>query len=254
MRRIICGLVGVCLVALTAAAAFAQEKTVNIGSVYVMVPKPGMAAQFEQGRKKHMDWHRRNNDTWSWQTYQVMTGEATGTYLSVTFGHTWKDYDTWEDKLGTADAADSETNLTPYLAVSTESLWRVMTDVSNASMSGPPAKMSEVEHFMLKPGSESDFYSVIQKVNDAIAKTNWPGRATWFQLVNGGEGPHYVLVIPHDNWADMAEPTPSFDAMLEKAVGRHDADMLEHTFDKTVAREWSEMTMYRPDLSYVPTK
>ncbi|HUK23839.1 MAG TPA: hypothetical protein VLV49_04610 [Terriglobales bacterium] len=252
MRRIVSGIVGVCLLAFSV-AAFAQEKTVNVGEVYFMMPKPGMSSQFEQGRKKHMEWHRKNNDTWSWTMFQIMTGDGTGGYISSTFGHTWKDFDTWEEKLGMADAADSEINLVPYLASDTESIWRVMTEVTHPPSSTPP-KMLEVLHFMLKPGTESDFHYAISKVSEAIVKANWPNTATWYELVNGGEGPHYVLVIPHDNWADMAEPTPSFSEMLEKTLGRHEADMLMQSFDKTVAREWSEIAVYRPDLSYIAPK
>jgi hypothetical protein len=254
MRRIVSGLVaGICFLALIA-TALAQEKTVDVGQVYTMVPKPGMVAQFEAGRKRHMEFHRKNNDTWSWVTFEIMTGDATGTYLSTTFGHTWQDFDTWENKLGMADAADSETNLMPYLASTTESIWMVMTDVSNQVPTGPPSKMMEVDHFLLKPGSEPDFEYSIGKVNEAIKKSNWPGHATWYELVNGGEEPHYVLVIPHDNWADMAEPTPSLQAMLEKTLGRHEAEILFQSFDRSVAREWSEMAVYRPDLSYIPAK
>ena len=251
--RIRFSVVGI-LFTVAAIAALAQEKTVNIGQVFAMVPKPGMTKQFEDGRKRHMEFHRKNNDTWSWLTFQIMTGDATGTYLSTTFGHTWKDFDTWEDKLGMADSADSETNLMPYLAATTESIWMVMPDASNQVPTAPTSKMLEVEHFMLKPGSEADFEYSIDKVNDAIKKSGWPGHATWYELMNGGEGPHYVLAIPHDNWADMAEPTPSLVAMLEKTLGRHEADMLVHGFEKSVAREWSEIVVYRPDLSYVAPK
>jgi len=249
MSKLQLSVAAICLA--LAGAAFAQQKTVNVGQVYVMVPKPGMSKQFEEGRKRHMEFHRKQNDTWSWEAYEIMTGDNTGNYLSVTFGHTWKDLDAWEEKMGQADTADSNANLMPYLGTTQESIWSVMTDVSRPAAE-PTSKMIEIDHYMLKPGSEEEFEYTLGKVNDAIGKTNWPVHYTFYQLMNGGEGPHYVLVIPHGNWADMAEPEMSFNAMLEKAVGRHEAEALEHAFDHSVAREWSEMAVFRPDLSYMP--
>jgi hypothetical protein len=112
--------------------------------------------------------------------------------------------------------------------------------------------MLEVNHFMLKPGTESDFNDAIRKINDAIVKTDWPVHYSWYALQDGGEGPHYVLTVELKGWADLAEPNPSFDAMLEKAVGKHDANSLTHALDSSVKREWTETIRFRPDLSYMP--
>ncbi len=56
-----------------------------------------------------------------------------------------------------------------------------------------------------------------------------------------------------NNWAGMAEPDPPFMAMLEKSMGRHDADEVMKSIDDCVKREWTETISYRPDLSYQPS-
>ena len=61
-----------------------------------------------------------------------------------------------------------------------------------------------------------------------------------------------MLSIELQGWADMAEPNPSLHAMLEKAVGKHDADAVLHAFNHTLRRKWTEMIRYRPELSYQP--
>ena len=43
------------VLALLAAPVFAQEKPANVTRVYVTQVKPGMAKQYEEGRKRHMD-------------------------------------------------------------------------------------------------------------------------------------------------------------------------------------------------------
>jgi hypothetical protein len=253
MRRIAISLL-VVFAACLAPLATAQDKDVNVGWVYFMAPKPGMTKQFEEGRKRHMDWHRKQNDTWRWETWEIMTGEDTGNYLSTTFGHSWQDLDAWEQKLGAADSADGAANLAPYLASTTASIWMLMKEPSHMAMENEPPKMAEANHFLLKPGTESDFNDAIKKINDAIVKSNWPVHYTWYGLQDGGEGPHYVLLFPMKGWADLAAPTPSFMDMLEKAVGRHDAEALTHALNKCIRREWTAIIKYRPDLSYEPAK
>jgi hypothetical protein len=251
MRRIAASFV-VVLVGCFVPLASGQDKNVNVGWVYASVPKPGMIKQLEDGRKKHMDFHRKQNDSWEWDVWQIETGDGTGNYLSTTFGHSWADLDAWEAKMGTADTADANANLTPYVAAETASIWEVLQDSSHMPMDKTPPKMAEVNHFLLKPGSEPEFNDAIKKINDAIVKANWGVYYTWYALQDGGEGPHYVLVLYMKGWADLAEPNPSFGAMLEKAVGKHDAEALQHSFDSSVKREWTETLRYRPDLSYVP--
>ena len=242
-------------VSLLAMPALAQEKKPeSVVRVYVMVAKPGMAQQFEEGRKKHMDFHRKSGDTWGWETWSIDTGEGTGNYVSVAGGHTWKDLDAWDAKLGDADTADGNKNMAPFLSASLGSIWMMMPDVSKPRAGMTPPKMQEVIHFQLKPGGESDFNYAVKKITDAINKTNWPVNYTWFTLVNGGEASHYVLIIPHDNWASMAEPDVSFDAMIEKALGRHEADMVTKSIDHSVSKEWSEMLTFHPEMSYMPGK
>ncbi len=62
---------------------------------------------------------------------------------------------------------------------------------------------------MLKPEGINDFIDGVKKVNDRIKKTNFPqaGPSRWYQLVNGGESPHFVLVGDRANWASFQPPT-----------------------------------------------
>lgn len=239
---------------LLAAPVLAQQPAENVGRVIVSVPKSGMMKQYEEGRKKHMDWHRKNNDSWAWIVYQVMTGESTGAYLSTTFGHTWKDMDDWDAAHGEADTADANANMGPAIGAQQESIWAFMPRASKVPADSTPAKMEEVLHFLLKPGEEREFNYGIHKITEAINKTNWATHFEWFVLVNGGEGPHYVLVIPLRSWADMKEPEPSFDMMLEKALGKHEAEEVMKSVDRATKRQWSEIIVYRPDLSHIPAK
>jgi len=50
----------------------------DVVEIHINKIKPGMTRQYEEGRKKHMNWHRQQNDAWSWYTWEILTGENTG--------------------------------------------------------------------------------------------------------------------------------------------------------------------------------
>ncbi len=251
MRKMVI-ILATALLLVPALAALAQEMPGNVARVIVMQPKPGMTQQFEEGRKRHMDWHRKQNDTWAWETWQVETGDASGSYLSVASGHAWKDFDDWEAKLGKADTEDATKNISPNVAAELSSLWVYLPNISRPAESKAPPKMMSVIHFLVKPEAESGWRNAVRKIHEAIGKTDWPTHYMWYALVNGGETPHYVLLLPRNSYAEMAPPEVSFEAMLEKAMGREDAQALQRTISNSIRREWSELITYRADLSYRP--
>src|SRR5262249_15602712 len=87
-------------VAAQAAASSQQPTTAGAGDLIVQVivgrAKPGSEAQYIEGRKRHVEWHRAQNDKWAWHTYDVMSGEATGSQITVTSPHKWADRDARE--------------------------------------------------------------------------------------------------------------------------------------------------------------
>ncbi|HSB62249.1 MAG TPA: hypothetical protein VLI67_11050 [Vicinamibacteria bacterium] len=246
--------VAVTLVALAVAAgspAAAQETPGTIAQVVVTRVRPGMGKQYQEGRKRHLAWHKRQGDPWSWHTWQVTSGPDTGHYVTVTFGHHWKDFDTWETRFGEGDDADVELNLAPHSEATTVAYFDLLADVSRPPASPTPARMSEVVHFFLKPGQVQQFRHAIRRAHEAIGKTSWPEHYFWYELWNGGEGPHFVLVLPRGSWADMAEPEVSFPAMLTKAFGPYEAGAILDAFGQASKSQSSEVLRYRPDLSHV---
>lgn len=245
-------LVALCLVVVAQPAA-AQRGASNVVRVYYTEPKDGNAAAYEQGRIRHMEIHKKLGDTWAWHTWQVETGDDGGAYYTVTFGHKWADFDMWDAKFAEADGADAAKNLAP---VSGEgSNWfGVSLDNVSAPATTPfePTPLTELIHFTARQGMNQEFMNAIRKVHDAIQKTKWTDNYTWYAHTNGRNANEYVLAIGLKNWADMEEPEMSFPAMLEKAVGRTEADAVMKSIDSSILRQRSEMLRYRKDLSYIP--
>jgi len=232
--------------------ALAQQPS-EIVEIHVNRVKPGMTQQYEAGRKKHMAWHKSQTDSWSWYTWAVLTGPATGSYVVGSFEHSWKDFD-GREKFNEADGADAQASMGSSMAGEEQSYYRYRADLSLSPPTFPPAHLASITHFMLEPAGINDFTDGIKKVNEGIKKTNFPqaGASRWYQLVNGGEGPHFVLVADRPGWASFQPPTDkTLDAMMEEAYGKEQGAAILSSLRKAVRSTISEALQYRPDLSYV---
>lgn len=241
--------VAMLLAGLLALPAATQEKPGAVARVYTMKIKPGMGKQFEEGRKRHVDWHRKQKDSWRWSASQVVTGERTGQYIFGTFDHAWKDFDLPSD-FAAADGADAGVNMDPYVESESNGFYLYLPDIS-LPIEGE-ARYYQLASLRLNMGTEEEFIYVMGKIREAIAKTKWLPAYEVYALVNGGEHPNFVIVLPRANWAAFEPPAKTFEKMFEDAYGREEADALLRRFYHAVRSERTEIVENRPDLAYQP--
>jgi hypothetical protein len=127
--------------------------------------------------------------------------------------------------------------------------------MSLAPANEPPAPMTAVTIYTLKPGTAPDFAAAIRRATDAISKqADWPKTSGWLQLVNGGDSPTFVLLNARKNWADFAPlPKTPLDVMTE-TYGKETADQIQKTIMDSTAHLSTEAATYRQDLSYIPAR
>ena len=183
----------------------------------------------------------------------IQSGEGTGNYLRIVTGPNWTDYDR-PTVNAAADEADSAVNVIPYLDSEMVEWWRFLGDVSHGPAGAAPSPMSVVLFFRINMGHVQEFMTHAKKITEAARKESWPVNYYWYRLENGGEHPTFALVIPKKNFADFEEPAVTFAAMMEKAYGRAEAEMLFKGLDKSIASQRSQIIGYRADLSYTPAK
>ena len=250
MRRIGIFLVVLSLL-LLALPVLAQDEPGTLARGFFLTIKPGMTQQFEEAYKQHIAWHRQQNDTWAWHTWQYETGERLGQYLVRTPGHHWEDFDA-QAEFGEADSADFFAGAGQYVSSASSTFSRLLPKVSRWPEGDAIPAFVEVLTFRLRYGSAREFNYAIKKINEAINKSDWPIHYAWLTTVSGGELGTYILVIPHKNWADFKEPEKSFPAMLEEVYGRVEAGKVLKALTKSVLSESSQILRFRPDLSYIP--
>src|SRR5918993_3955290 len=108
-----------CSALVVLAPAFASAQTPGPDSVTEVLrqkARPGTVQEYEASRKRHMEWHKAQNDPWVWEVFEVMTGPDTGSYLIASGEHQWKEIEAWVAKMADADAADSRGSMGPHIA------------------------------------------------------------------------------------------------------------------------------------------
>jgi hypothetical protein len=239
----------VVLVSVSASAQAPPRDTVT--EVIRQKARPGTQAPYEAARKKHMAWHKAQNDTWAWDVFEITTGPDTGTYVIVSGNHQWKEMEQWGATFGEADTADSRAAMGGFIDGSERSYWTQLNSISRLPPANERTPLSTVTFYRVKPGSDGAVRAAIGKVNTALDAEKFPVRTIWYVLSNGGVGPTYAVVVPRTGLGDMA-PTPTLLEVLEKQLGKADADALVKSFFDNVVSTNSEMLRRRPDLSYVP--
>src|SRR4030081_1022546 len=62
-----------------------------IGRLTLLQPKAGMNHSFEEGYQRHLEWHRRNGDPWTWHGWSVVMGDRYGVFVDASLGHAPQD-------------------------------------------------------------------------------------------------------------------------------------------------------------------
>ena len=243
-----------CSALVVLAPAFASAQTPppdSVSEVLRQKVRPGTVQDYEASRKKHMAWHKAQNDPWAWEVFEVMTGPDTGSYLISSGDHQWKDMEAWVAKMADADAADSQASMGPYIAGTQREYWTQLNGISRLPSSDIQYPLITVTTYHVKPGSDAALRTAITKINAALDAGKFPLRTIWYVLTSGGPSPTYAVVAPREGLGAMA-PSPSLIEVLEKQLGKPAADALVKSFFDNVVSANTELLRLRTDLSYLP--
>lgn len=236
---------------------------VSVAQIFFEVPEMSKRNDFEQGLTKHIEWRKARRDTWSWLTWEVLTGRDTGKYIIGTFGHKWEDFDSRE-AFNAADDNDFKKNVGPFLSSSSCTFYVLRTDLSLSAEPNLPSKFEQLNIFAVRPEGAREFSQSIKKMNAAVKQTNFVsesflspnsagGHSRWYFMTNGGEGPQYVLATDRSSYGDFRPVETSLDDVMEQVYGKEQGDSVMSNVRRTFVHVYSELLRFRPDLSYQPS-
>lgn len=233
------------------AAQASQDQGGRINLLFILTPKPGMGSKLEEGMKRHVAWHARQNDTRTITVASVAFGDEIGTYRVVYPGLRWQDMDA-AAPLTAGDQADVAVNLTPYVeSVVSRILFRSDT-LSRIPATEPTKAMNIVTYVYLNQGKGPEYFDYLAKLKQAHDKANSSYRYFVLTQITGADGPLYVIVRPIDKFADNSPAQNR--QVLVAAYGELEADRLLNVLDMAVRRTASFVSVNRTDLGYTPTR
>jgi len=232
-------------------SAIVSAETPSVARIVFFHAKPGTNAKMEEAIKNQMDWRREQKDDWRWVTWEYASHEA-GRYVVATFGHAWQDYD--QPKVSplveeVLQGALASLSVTPVVVQYFDHL----EEVSALGTAKETPTMAEIAVFQVQFGKAVQFYEAIRQFHQALQKAGSPERYEWFELLNGGEMPQFMLFLPRRNWAAFDTQSGFLLEALAKSVGTKKSSELFAQFTAAVKNYRRYAVRLRPDLSNLPT-
>lgn len=219
--------------------AYAQPAAGPYARMVVIQPKPGQDAAFEQGYQRHLEWHSKAGDRWTWYGWSFVLGDRLGMFMDGTFGHAAANFDAAVQPAG--DAADNAANVVPYADFLGHGVFRRLDAASMGLPLPDTSPFMAMATYTVAAGDEVAFERQLEAATSRPGAGSGrpqggPGRFTWYKLQIGGSGPQYVLIRAAASFAAAAELPevlpPGARAMVRSAR--------------------TELLRYRAEMSYAP--
>jgi len=222
----------------------AQESQAAHFFVYRLMP--GAEAKFEDGYRRHLDWHRKHHDSLAWYGWTIEDGEREGYFVDASVGEPFAAFDHRVDVA--QDGADFRVNVTPYATPVARPTYVLLRDLSFGTPleSHKPSDIVQVTYFQLRPGAEARFEHAMQAMHRALAASPEAPAHTWYRLVTGGNQPQYMLMVARENWASYDH----FNRSVSDLLANDEAALRD--FTDAVQTSTTESWHYRTELSNLP--
>lgn len=240
---------------LSALPSIAQTSTRDSGDaahLYGYYAKAGMQGQFDEGYRKHLDWHRAKRDPLVWYGWVVAHGDRVGMFIDGSFGAPFAAFDRRVDPEG--DGADAQKNFSPYADTAFRASYRLRRELSTGFPleRWQPSSSVQVLHYILHPGTAARFERAVAAARETLSRQGNAPAHTWYELVVGGDAPGYLLMIARDGWKSYDEHGGGLDALVAQAGDAARTRRLLDDLAASVAEVKAETWDYREDLSLIP--
>jgi len=174
---------------LLALPLFAQIQPGPFARIAVLRPHDGDTVDFEAGYIRHLDWHRRNEDPFTWFGWTIWAGERQRWFVYATFGHASGDFDKAVNPAD--DERDNIANVTPHAQFVANGLYEFLPALSRGNPQPTASARLEFTTVELLPGREKAFESALAAQREHLAD-----ETLWFRMIAGGAAPRYVRLRP----------------------------------------------------------
>ena len=207
--------------------AYAQS-----GAARVVTWQPHAAHEFEAGYRRHLDWHRQQQDPWHWYGWFIVTGERTGWFIDGTFFHERTDFD--HPIAPVEDRADNEINVEPHARLAAVVTYESVPDIARNPQRALISPFLSFVRLYVAPGREREFEHTARKRLQEVT-----GSHLLLRPVSGSSA--YLLLIAAQRASEIHAHAELIDGL------KRDLAATSPLVDVQV-----ELGRYREDLSYRP--
>ncbi|MDC7694218.1 hypothetical protein PQU94_07980 [Asticcacaulis sp. DXS10W] len=202
-------------------------------------------AEFEQGYKSHLDWHRAAGDQLPWYGWIVTSGARPGTFVDGTFAP----IEALDRRPRLSeDGVDFARTVRPFVRPTRQDTLALWTEASTTFLLEARTPTPEMDVYKVEPlpGHDADFRKILISI---VHKRRAGGLGwTWYRQLVGGELPSYILLVPRTSLNDRAlcnEGSLMSLVMAVTGVREERARAVDRVARITVSETWS----LRRDLS-----
>ena len=250
--RLSAGLIAAAAMLIAPLTAVADNHEGDLSSVWIIAPKQGMTAEFEEALEEHAAVRAREGDSRDWQVYSVALGHNMGIYQIRHCCFDWADQDAYD-----ADNADKgfgkhyQENVAQYVDHMHHYFERMDRENSYWPEDMPEMAYYGVTSWKLKQGASPESYEVRKQFSKVAADNGWGDEEPWLWLTRIGGEPTLMIVSPYENFADMKPPEQDFFAFMVEKTGMDEAEVANmfQTFGSAFTSEDYTIWRSRPDLS-----
>ncbi|MDP4263160.1 MAG: hypothetical protein Q8941_11590 [Bacteroidota bacterium] len=217
----------------------------NVVNTFRVFPKPEKNAEFEKALTAHAQ--KYHTGDWKWRVFEIQTGPESGGFQVNEGPLSWEQFDGRGD-LGAEHTADWNKNVAPFTtSQGAQSYASFNAELSTVQLTDYADKIV-INHIFPKPGMINNITEMIKKLKKAWAAGN--ESVAVYNIVNSG-APQIVTVTRLK--AGLKELDESFRKSLQDrfnaANGEGSWNYWLEEYAKNVESRWSEMLLYRADLS-----
>lgn len=226
----------------------------QIAFLFAYTMKDGMRSHFDEGYRRHLDWHADRQDSLAWYAWDVLTGDRVGLFIDGTFGAPFGAMDARVDPAG--DGADFESTAGAFAVPAFREIYRLRADLSSATPleDRAPTPLVQAVTYEIRAGAQAGFESVVERLATA---TDAPGASplfTTYERVDGAGIPGYLILFSTERYADLGSRPAGLGAMARRGLPAREIPDALGILDRAVTGTHSEIWRYRADLSLIPER
>ncbi len=213
-------------------------QTKNIGQFAIWKPKDGMLQYFETGYKQHLNWHKINEDKWSWYGWYIISGNRYGQFVDATFDHNWSDFDKAVNPAD--DMADNRLHVFPFADIQT--VFKVAGYAKASTNDTLALKTKFVKLVTLTVNDIDQSLRACELLKDYYTSKQI-NYFNVYTLIDGGYTNQIFILMGFSDWKDYA-----ISEKLEEKISEIEKNLKIDAIRSVL----SETLAYREDLSLFP--